>query len=165
MYEIVRLIEPHLLDDMLSLYKDGLLTVYDSRIFDASSSDKLSKKTRSSKNVKMSPLLFPEICGTLEEHLKNHKVLPQFDFLIYEVGDFFCRHKDNYGDNDRTYTTVTMMEKSDDLVGGDLVIYDEEETFVINLEVGETIIFPASMYHEAKVVEQGSRKVLVAWLN
>ena len=145
---------------MLLLHNDGILWSYDAMLY----GNELNREARSTKSVRMSPKLFPEICDSLEKHLEGYYV-NQFDFLIYKVGDFFIKHKDDHGQGTRTYTTVTMMEKSDDLVGGNLVIYDKEETFVINLEVGETIIFPASMDHEATVVEQGSRKVLVAWLN
>ena len=71
------------------------------------------------------------------------------------------------GDEDvkRVYTTVTMLDKSDDLEGGNLVVYNDDGSVVtINLGIGETAIFRSNLVHEATEVIRGTRKVLVAWL-
>ena len=36
---------------------------------------------------------------------------------------------------------------------------------IIDLDIGETIVFKSSLYHKAKKVLHGTRLVLVAWLN
>jgi len=44
------------------------------------------------------------------------------------------------------------------------VIYNKDKN-IIDLDIGETIVFKSSLYHKAKKVLHGTRLVLVAWLN
>ena len=97
----------------------------------------------------------------------------QFEFIRYQgnVGQTFHRHRDDnqeHSDFNRVYTSVTMIECSDDLVGGHLKIWvplsdGGEKEYVIDLEPFETIIFPAWFDHEATPVLNGRRVVLISW--
>lgn len=91
----------------------------------------------------------------------------EFNYLLYKVGDHFKKHKDVIKvANPRIYTTVTLVRKSDDLVGGDLRVWDKKGVMqVINLKVGETVIFNSSTFHQVTPVEQGTRESLVVWIN
>jgi predicted 2-oxoglutarate/Fe(II)-dependent dioxygenase YbiX len=64
-----------------------------------------------------------------------------------------------------------MLEKSDDLMGGTLNVWLPREgtvlqwdgKYMVDLEVGETIMFPAYFLHEVTPLVQGERKVLISW--
>lgn len=163
MCEVVRLVDQYLIDEMLSLHDSGLLVSYPARIGGDNSAG-----YRKTKLVLMSHRMFPEICERIEGHIKEDVKVNQFDYLIYNVGDRYQKHNDvAVGDEDvnRVYTTVTMLDKSDDLEGGNLVVYNDDGSVVtIDLEIGETAIFRSTLVHEATEVIQGTRKVLVAWL-
>ena len=92
----------------------------------------------------------------------------QFEFIRYEgVGQQFLRHSDDTptGENhNRFFTSVTVLEKSDDLVGGNLRIWTPDgNDYVVDLQPFETIIFPAYYHHEATTLVSGRRVVLVSW--
>ena len=99
----------------------------------------------------------------------------QFEFIRYEgnEGQTFKRHRDDnrdHSDFNRVYTSVTMIECSDDLVGGHLKIWvplpdskEKEKEYVIDLDPFETIIFPAWFDHEATPVLNCRRVVLISW--
>jgi len=60
------------------------------------------------------------------------------------------------------------LDKSDNLIGGDLVVFDGKDDQVgrvIDLKVGETVVFDSrTVYHEITEVTQGKRTSLVVWL-
>jgi len=97
----------------------------------------------------------------------------QFEFIRYEgnKGQTFKRHRDDnpeHSDFNRVYTSVTMIECSDDLVGGHLKVWvplpdNKEKEYVIDLDPFETIVFPAWFDHEATPVLNGRRVVLISW--
>ena len=131
-------------------WKDA--TVYDSG---KGSIDKESRSTLLKRNIK--PIHYPDICK-----------VNQFDYLKYGVNDHFKKHKDQH-DNElklsRVFSTSTIIEVSDDLEGGDFIIYDELDTEIrTSLEVGETIFFPSDKFHKVTPVTKGERSVLVAWI-
>jgi Rps23 Pro-64 3,4-dihydroxylase Tpa1-like proline 4-hydroxylase len=114
---------------------------------------------------------FPEICKEFEDYINDGTVVRQFDLLLYEAGGKFEKHLDesrNRLTDKRVWSTITLLDKSDNLIGGDLVIYqngDDEVGQVVNLNVGETIIFDSkTTWHEITEVIQGTRLSLVAWL-
>lgn len=91
----------------------------------------------------------------------------EFNYLMYNKGDHFKKHKDVVGSaNPRVYTTVTLIKKSDDLVGGDLLIWDKNNNeHKIDLNVGETVVFKSTSFHQVTPVESGTRESLVVWIN
>lgn len=92
----------------------------------------------------------------------------QFEFIKYEgIGEQFLRHNDDeeHGKNhNRLFTSVTMIERSEDLVGGKLQIWTPSgKDYSVDLQPFETIIFPAHYDHEATPLLQGRRVVLISW--
>jgi|TARA_R110002167_G_scaffold58768_1_gene166268 hypothetical protein len=149
-------------------WKDA--TVYDSG---KGSLDKDTRSTLLKRNIK--PKHYPDICNILLKMINiwdvtldpdDYKVT-QFDYLKYGVNDHFLKHKDQIGDDkkSRVFSTSTIIEVSDDLEGGDFIIYDESDTEIkTSLEVGETIFFPSDKFHKVTPVTKGERSVLVAWI-
>tara|TARA_R110000851_G_scaffold76150_1_gene167652 strand:+ start:3327 stop:3866 length:540 start_codon:yes stop_codon:yes gene_type:complete len=150
-------------------WKDA--TVYDSG---KGSIDKESRSTLLKRNIK--PIHYPDICNSLLKMINVWDVIldpddykvNQFDYLKYGVNDHFKKHKDQH-DNElklsRVFSTSTIIEVSDDLEGGDFIIYDELDTEIrTSLEVGETIFFPSDKFHKVTPVTKGERSVLVAWI-
>lgn len=110
-------------------------------------------------------------------------------YLEYYEGSFTRRHSDAGEQSQRT--VITMIDKSDDLEGGDTIVYlphfkndefefdvnrykrDNEEDdeqgsniipVVLNLNVGESVTYDANLLHEVALVTKGRRRVLVSWL-
>lgn len=116
--------------------------------------------------------MFPEACQEIEAHVNDGSRVAQFDILIYNIGGKFTRHRDESRKisetRQRKWSTITLLDKSDDLIGGDLVVFDDKDDEVgrvIDLKVGETVVFDSrTVYHEVTEVTQGQRISLVAWL-
>jgi hypothetical protein len=104
----------------------------------------------------------------------------QYEFVKYDGnGETFKPHQDDNIDasqHNRLFTSVTMVDKTDDLEGGHLYIwpktriyddgyryYDESLRYTVDLEPWETVIFPAYYFHEASPVLQGRRTILISW--
>ena len=92
----------------------------------------------------------------------------QYEFICYEgAGQTFLRHSDDDPNGEslnRLYTSVTMIEKSDDLIGGKLIIWTPDgNEYTIDLQPFETVIFPAWFEHEATPLIQGKRVILISW--
>lgn len=129
------------------------------------------------KNVRHSD--FPDICTDFCKLLEVHRPMcfaekfevREFNYLVYGPGDHFVKHQDwLHLDNDneysnRQFSTTTLINKSDDLQGGDLLIWDRYgEVHQVELEVGETVIFNSRAFHQVTPVVQGTRESLVAWI-
>ena len=115
--------------------------------------DNIKRDTRSTRlKVGITPNDYPDICDSLLKMINvwdvaldpdDYKVT-QFDYLKYGVNDHFTKHKDTIADDEkiRVFSTSTIIEVSDDLEGGDFIMYDELDTEIkTSLEVGETIFF------------------------
>lgn len=93
----------------------------------------------------------------------------QFEFIRYEgdSGQKFMRHRDDNPEGteyNRFFTSVTMIEKSEDLEGGLLKVWSpNDKEYVIDLDPFETVIFPSHLMHEATPVFAGRRVVLISW--
>jgi hypothetical protein len=97
----------------------------------------------------------------------------QFDLLEYGEGMFFETHMDsqgkegvNHNPSGRVWSSSTMIDCTDDLEGGDLILYGPRlggTSRTIRLEKGQTVFFPSNYYHEVTPVIKGRRTVLVAW--
>lgn len=95
----------------------------------------------------------------------NKGKLNETALLTYGPGDFFSRHKDSMKGNDRVITMITLYEKSPDLEGGILYIYDENgKKLRVDLAVGDTIWFESLTHHEVTRIIKGTRKTLTFWL-
>jgi hypothetical protein len=135
--------------------------------------DKEARSTLLKRNIK--PIHYPDICNSLMKMISIWDVtldpddyrVTQFDYLKYGVNDHFKKHKDQLGDDEvnRVFSTSTIIEVSDDLEGGDFIMYDELDTEIkTSLEVGETIFFRSNRFHKVTPVTKGERSVLVAWI-
>lgn len=124
-----------------------------------------------SQRVNIHQDLFPEAKRELEDWVADGTKVGQFDLIIYREGSRFKKHIDNYNFHDyerkRIHSTSTILHKSDDLVGGDLILYDsgdDDSGTVIDIEVGETVLFYPDRWHEVTEVTQGMRICLISWL-
>lgn len=95
-----------------------------------------------------------------------------WQFVKYEVGDFFGNHRDSYptisGMNDelgvrKLSLTVQLSEESDYEGGGLRLENDTSGAFHLNKSIGEGVVFPSWIRHEIKPVTKGTRYALVAW--
>lgn len=95
------------------------------------------------------------------------------NYLRYVEGDYLRRHIDTYDEHEvhgtmahtvRKITAITMIDKSDDLVGGTLIAFNEGIPYSFDLEIGETCFFPSTNVHECTLIERGYREVLVSWM-
>lgn len=96
----------------------------------------------------------------------NEYEVREYNILEYQTGDKFSEHIDRITRGEpRQYSTSTIIQASDDLEGGELVI-KSSDGFVtdLNLEIGETVMFSSSTKHEVLEVTKGVRLVLVAWI-
>lgn len=97
-------------------------------------------------------------------------VAKEFNYLRYGPGDLFGKHKDLIPVKDkdgkvRVFSSSTIIKQSDDLEGGDFIIYDHYDTpHTVPLKPGETIFFSSNVHHEVTKVTKGNREVLVAWI-
>lgn len=111
-------------------------------------------------------------------------------FLLYDEDAFTYIHRDS--PERVTNTAITLIDKSSDLEGGEIIISqkikkckvglhiptDEDilakkeqgilikkamSFTVIPQEVGETVWYPAQMMHGVSLVTRGYRKVLISW--
>lgn len=118
---------------------------------------------------------FPDISLSLLEYARDLSPeapedlwFAQFEFIRYEgSGQTFRRHNDDSPEgkrHNRLFTSVTMIERSEDLKGGKLNIWTPcGKEYSVNLAPYETIIFPAYYEHEATPLVSGRRVVLISW--
>ena len=142
--------------------------------------DGKSKVNKTSRSTKIKPFVkpenYPDICSQLIKlvnkwnpvRLNADFVVDEFNYLIYDEGDHFTRHRDKIlveGKPQRVYSTSTLISQSSDFEGGELIVYNEND-YPINtdLQVGETAFFDSMTPHQVNPVTKGTREVLVAWI-
>jgi len=81
--------------------------------------------------------------------------------LEYSKGSFAELHHDHRS----KLTTVTILNKSKDLRGGELLISDNVSTSRIDLQVGETYFYDQTVKHGVAKVVEGTRRVLITWMD
>jgi len=140
---------------------------------------RIDKRVRSTILKSIDPKEFPDISQALlnlvevwnPELNANDYVLKEMQFLKYGVGDHFRKHIDHINDSrggGREYSTSTIISMTEDLTGGDFVIWTPDELYsdTIKLNVGETIFFNAKTTpHQINKVTAGERQVLVCWIH
>jgi hypothetical protein len=140
----------------------------------------VNKSSRSTKIKNgINPDHYPEITKSLTDMISiwDSTLNPadfyvkEFNYLKYGEGDHFVRHRDHLkrngkrDPNGRVFSTSTIIDKSDDLRGGDFILWDQYNVeHNISLDVGETIFFSSFREHQVRKVLQGNREVLVAWI-
>tara|TARA_R110000822_G_scaffold175029_1_gene314621 strand:- start:1197 stop:1754 length:558 start_codon:yes stop_codon:yes gene_type:complete len=152
---------------------------YDAKV--TKSGGNVYKDIRNAKIKDISHRDFPDVCQELLEILKIHRPklitekheIREFNYLCYGVGGHFKKHRDYINSNNnnkysnRVFSTITLINKSSNLEGGDLLIWDDNEeaqASIIELEVGETVIFHSMRFHQVTPIVRGTREVLVSWI-
>ena len=156
--------------DNITSWKDA--TIYNKR------GGRINEKTRKTKLHAFEPDFYPDIDKYFREliHQWNYDLNPEehyvreLSMLKYEKRDHFVKHLDliDDGNSPRVFSTTTVLTKSDDLEGGDFLIYPDgnSDAITVDLDVGDTIFFDsAKTYHQVNKIKKGSRQVLVAWIH
>ena len=97
------------------------------------------------------------------------KIIHSILFSRYEAGMSYGRHIDNalMGGQDflRSDVSLTLFLNSpSDYVGGELVIEGVDDERKVKLEAGSLIVYPSSTLHRVEKVTEGTRLVVVAWV-
>lgn len=142
-----------------------------------SAGGRIDKSTRSTKIKEfITPKHYPDISNQLIKlvnkwnpaRLNDDYIVWEFNYLIYDKGDHFKRHKDKIivkNKAERIYSTSTLISQSEDFEGGELIVFDEDDNPInTDLQVGETAFFDSMTPHQVNPVTKGTREVLVAWI-
>jgi len=84
-----------------------------------------------------------------------------YDFLKYDVGDFYAQHVDSFADLPRMVSCSISL--NDDFVGGEFGFFDRK--IITKAPKGSAIMFPSNfMYpHEILPITQGTRYSIITW--
>ena len=134
--------------------------------------------TRTSTQIILSYLDFPDVTHSLInlglkleicDNWQDVKCREFLSLLRYDKGGQFNKHQDvikPLNSRSRYFSSSILIAKSENLVGGDLILYsDDNMPFKVDLEVGEAVLFHSKRYHEVTEVKQGWRLALVVWLS
>lgn len=119
--------------------------------------------------------LIPELIQKFDRPIDS---LSKLDFIKYEVGHYFQKHRDT-GDikqiNNRALTAIIYLNScskynnsADSFQGGDLILYGTHKDFPnhglpIFPKTGRLLVFPSELFHEVKPIINGTRYCMVAW--
>jgi len=75
------------------------------------------------------------------------------------------KHKDvgAHTHTNKRYKTL-IIQLSENYKGGELVVWDGDDEIICDTTIGNMILFPSELYHQAKVLEEGVRYVMVFFL-
>ena len=157
-------------------WQDTEPEVFRAKVYDrAEGGEHTSLEQRNCHHIPVSHREFADVSICLKEMLQNWAPesddslwFAQYEFVRYLPGQAFLKHRDDDFEgttHNRFYTAVTMIEKSEDLVGGNLKVWlpNTDAEIEIDLEPFETVMFPAWFHHEASRVYQGKRVILISW--
>jgi predicted 2-oxoglutarate/Fe(II)-dependent dioxygenase YbiX len=161
------------IDDMvydLQFEKELISGVYDSK-----EGAKVDKTFRSAISKTLNPTHYLDYCNLLTKlansfspnHSSNKLVVKELEYLKYGLTDHFKAHTDDIktGKKRRRFTTITMLSKTDDMVGGELLAFSNKNNkYDVDLQVGETVVFYSSTMHQVLPITCGGREVLVGWI-
>jgi predicted 2-oxoglutarate/Fe(II)-dependent dioxygenase YbiX len=168
-----KIIPEYLFEDIL--YDIQNIVGYESKIYSKEFRIKKEIRNSISKRLKSSEfldlnILLENLCQKLNsKHIPSTLMVKELEYLEYGIQGHFKMHNDvipnEKSNRIRRFTTVTLLSKTDDLEGGDLLVYDEMNNPINTmLEIGETVIFYSSTFHQVTPITKGSREVLVAWI-
>jgi predicted 2-oxoglutarate/Fe(II)-dependent dioxygenase YbiX len=93
--------------------------------------------------------------------LDNYKIFGAY-ILKYGPNSFTGMHQDNSEESQKT--SITLIEQSNDIVGGKAIITDNMGApIIVEQQVGQTLWYDQSLWHGVSKIEKGERKVLVTW--
>ena len=167
MYKGSYMVDKELLDEIKDDFYSGRILVKPSEVSAAAPIGYLSNK-RTSTKLDVHRTWYPEFCEQVAS-MHDELEVTQIDVLHYDKGQKFDKHYDRIiGEEEyRVYTTVSILELSDDYEGDGLVLYssgDDDVGYSPEMKEGQTIVFPAEHWHAASPVVQGTRLVVTAWL-
>lgn len=171
-----RVVPDYIFEDLAYDLKD--ITAQPSEVVDwKDGKQRTVKRDRSSLSKRIKSNLYLDLCKVLEsfcaridpKHIPENLIVKEFEHLEYGVTDHFHKHHDALPRSDskriRRFTTITLLSKADDLEGGDLLVFDEEDNPInTNLDVGETVVFYSTTMHQVTPITKGGREVLVGWI-
>ncbi len=169
-----KVIPEYLLQDII--YDLNNITGRKSGVLD-DSKESYNESIRSSTSKTIDPETYPDLnniltkfCSVLDKkYIFTKLILKEMEYLKYGPADHFKKHSDAIYDKNpkeiRRFTTVTLLSKTEDLEGGNLIIFDKYDSKLeANLEVGETVLFYSSTFHKVTPIIKGGREVLVGWI-
>jgi hypothetical protein len=93
------------------------------------------------------------------EEISNLKVRNTY-MLQYEKGSYAELHSDNKSN----LTWVTLLYKSNDLDGGEILLRDNQKIQIKKLNIGESYYYDQNIDHGVSEVMNGIRRVLIVWM-
>ena len=153
----------------------------DAGVYNSKDGENVNKEVRSTTVKSIPRRTFPEIENAIlnlipvfrrGEDPADYKVR-EMQYLKYGEGDHFVRHRDHIedkkpGKSGRVFSTSTIIRVTEDLEGGEFVIWTPSEDYMqtLDLDVGETIFFDSKTTpHQINKVTAGQREVLVCWIH
>jgi predicted 2-oxoglutarate/Fe(II)-dependent dioxygenase YbiX len=137
----------------------------------------VEKEYRSAIYKRINPLWYLDYSKLIEKfcnefnpkHIASTLVVKEMEYLKYGISDHFIKHNDVIPDLNhrriRRFSAITMLSKTDDMEGGDLLLFDKNDyKYSAELDVGETVIFYSSTQHQVTPITCGGREVLVSWV-
>ena len=83
----------------------------------------------------------------------------------YVKGDYFVKHNDHVdGGINQIYTIGIMLYCSDDLLGGGLKFYSNDDIIDVDFKIGNVYIFDSSIPHSVDLIELGERITLMIFI-
>lgn len=90
----------------------------------------------------------------------------EFHYSLYEAGDFYIKHLDQFKDNaSRQYSMISYLNP--DWVGkdgGELLVYQTDANQMIAPTQGKTVFFKSSVLEHEVLVTNGRRMSVAGWL-
>jgi len=164
-------------NSLLDMKEDMDGDIVNAKIVHETKKTKIPLPGHSQQKPFIKPSDYPDVCNQLltlinkwdSSKLSDDYIVWKFNYLIYNKGDYYKRHKDIAPVNNiaqSTYSTSTLIAKSTDLIGGDLILFDNKNTSLINtdLQVGETVFFDSTTPHKVDPVIKGTREVIISWI-
>lgn len=172
MYKVENIITDEQRHQLLDVYHslDPELAHQDYNLFD------VDKRHPSKEQAQM------DCFSALDDYAKDHQKSFRHYFLNYGPESFTKFHTDN--DDAVGLTIVTFLQKSEDLVGGEPLVqlpYEKRSRpsthyrkgdapigqrvipKVVQMDVGQSLVYDKHLMHGVGQVEQGNRLVLISW--
>jgi|TARA_R110000772_G_scaffold221174_1_gene331572 predicted 2-oxoglutarate/Fe(II)-dependent dioxygenase YbiX len=166
-----KLIHQNIIDDLtydLQFEKEKLATV------SYKGKGSIQKEFRSAIVKTVNTKFYFDYCKIIENfcqefspnNLAMSLVVKEIEYLKYGISDHFKKHSDVISKvNKRRFSTITMLSKTDNIKGGDLLLYDNNlYKYDVDLQIGETVVFYSDTIHEVTPITCGGREVLVSWV-
>lgn len=113
--------------------------------------------------------LTDDLSNMILEKLKELEIksLPEFFIILkYDKNQEFKKHTDSGAEYPNRYKTlIIQLSDESDYDGGELCIFNTDETIVASKKIGNVIMFDSSIEHSANKIKDGIRYSMVFWLS